>query len=471
MKIYNSLTKKIEDFHPLDNNSVNLYSCGPTVYAQIHLGNLSSFIYADSLHRLLVASGFKVNHVMNITDVDDKTIKASQTEYNELEPKQALHKLTEHYESIFKQDLALVGIQHDHYEFTKATAYIEQMQQLIEQLLRDKFAYVADDGVYFSIKNYQASGRVYGQLSDIPKSSNSEARINNDEYDKASIHDFALWKKAKANEPSWPFKLNDQDLAGRPGWHIECSAMSTTKLGQPFDIHTGGIDLLFPHHENEIAQSTAGHHNPVLANYFFHNNYMLINNQKMSKSLDNFINLKDIIAQGFDPLAFRLLVLQSHYRSQAHFSWENLSAAENRLLDLRAMAVLRWQPRKVTHDSSTFALEDAGDDLIKLLQDDLNTPEALAFLSNVSTQLQTVHLEEDMLDHFNKLLQTIDDLLGLQLTKEPDITQLQKQLIFRREQARQAKDYQAADELRQQLLNQNIGLRDATHGPIWYRVK
>lgn len=408
---------------------------------------------------------------MNLTDVDDKTIKAALEKYPELDPKEALLKLTNEYGDSFLSDMTSIGNDVGSYIFTKATDNIEGMQNLIKDLVTSGFAYVADDGVYFKIETYVSSGKKYGQLSEISASSTSNARINNDEYDKESAHDFALWKKQKDSEPSWPFTLNDVDLTGRPGWHIECSVMSASNLGQPFDIHTGGIDLIFPHHENEIAQSTAQANDHIYAKYFFHSEHLLVDNQKMAKSLNNFYTLEDVIKKGYDPLAFRLLVLQSHYRSQAHFSWENLEAAQNRLDDLRAMAVLKWQARDFTHDAGTFALEDVVANLNQAANEDLNIPQALAFLSNVNTQLQTVHIEKDMIDHMDAMLKGIDDLLGLGLSSQPDISDEQKELINKREQARNSKNFSEADTLRKQLEGQKIAVRDAAHGPIWYRLR
>jgi cysteinyl-tRNA synthetase len=324
--------------------------------------------------------------------------------------------------------------------------------------------------VYFSIDKYRSSGKTYGQLTDINENSTSQARINNDEYDKNSIHDFALWKKQKQDEPAWNFELDGQDLAGRPGWHIECSAMSTEKLGQPFDIHTGGVDLKFPHHENEIAQSTAGKENPTYANTFVHNEHLLVNGQKMSKSLNNFITLADIIDKGFDPLAFRLLVLQSHYRNQAHFSWANLEAAENRLKDFRALADLQWQARENINDSASFALMDIPSELQQIVENDLNTPEVLARFSEISSELQTLTIRAERLSEFQQALKSLDNLLGLQLADEPDITQHQKDVIAERESARETKDWTKSDKLRDVLVEQGIGLRDTPNGAIWYRL-
>ncbi|HVV26043.1 MAG TPA: cysteine--tRNA ligase [Candidatus Saccharimonadales bacterium] len=468
MKLHNTLTKKIDDFLPLKAQQARLYSCGPTVYDHIHIGNLSSFIVADTLRRVLAASGFEPRHVMNFTDVDDKTIARSRERYPDVPPMEALRRLTAEYSRIFLDDMRAVGNDVAAITFVKATDNIEAMRQLITKLHADGFAYVTDDGVYFSIEAYRRSGKTYGQLTEITAQSTSEARIQNDEYDKASVHDFALWKAWRAGEPAWEFELAGKNLKGRPGWHVECSVMSSGQLGQPFDIHTGGIDLIFPHHENEIAQSTAGQTDPLYAKYFVHNEHLLVDGKKMSKSLGNFYTLKDVQAKGFDPLAFRLLVLQAHYRSQAHFSWENLAAAQNRLNDLRALAALRWQPREVAHDSGTEALRDIPQQLTDILANDLDTPEALAFLSRVATQLLAVHIEKDMVDHFEAMLQGIDELLGLELMKVGDITAAQKELIAGREAARARQDWAESDRLRDKLAKQGVGLRDHPHGVIWF---
>jgi cysteinyl-tRNA synthetase len=468
MKLHNTLTKKIEDVTPLDGKTIRMYSCGPTVYDHSHIGNMSSFIFADTLRRVLVADGKKVHHVMNFTDVDDKTIQRSAESYSNEAPLAALAKLTEEYGRLFMADMQAVGNDVSALEITKATEQIKDMQNLIRQLHKDGFAYIADDSIYFSIKAYKKSGKKYGQLSEVTTSSTSEARIHNDEYGKESAHDFALWKTQKDGEPAWDFELGGHDIKGRPGWHIECSAMSAQALSQPFDIHTGGIDLIFPHHENEIAQSTAGKSNPVYAKLFAHNEHLLVDGQKMSKSLDNFYTVDDINKKGLDPLAFRLLVLQAHYRSQASFSWDNLKAAQNRLQDLRALAALRWQPRKVAHDSGTIALRDIVPELVTILANDLDTPQAMAYLSRVSTQLLAVHIEEDMVDHFEAMIQGLDELLGLNLLGIKDITPKQKRLVAEREQARTKKDWRQSDKLRSELASQGVGLHDFPHGVIWF---
>ncbi len=467
MKLYNSLAKQIQTVAPQDPSETTMYSCGPTVYDHLHIGNLSSFIFADMLRRTLSSSGLAVRHVMNFTDVDDKTIRRSREQYSGLEPKEALLKLTDQYTRLFGEDMAAVGNDIAAMTFIKATDSIDAMQQLIASLYEHDFAYIADDGVYFSIGAYQKSGKIYGQLTEITTSSTSEARIQNDEYDKESAHDFALWKTQKEGEPAWEFSLDGHDLSGRPGWHIECSAMSALLLGQPFDIHTGGVDLLFPHHENEIAQSTAGK-DTVYARLFAHNEHLLVDGQKMSKSLDNFHTLANITSRGYDPLAFRLLALQAHYRKQAHFSWDNLEAAENRLRAYQAMADSYWQPNSEAgiDEEVLHAHQEA---ISKALSDDLDTPAALVSLSALEALIDQQGVAIAGQAAFGATLDWLDAALGLQLCSL-DITDDQKKLIAEREAARGSQDWPASDRIREQLAEQGIALRDTNRGAIWSRI-
>ena len=471
MKLYNTLTRQLEEFVPLKDNQIGMYSCGPTVYDHIHIGNLSAFIYVDVLRRALKSNGYKVTHVMNFTDVDDKTIRRSREKYSDLAPEVALAKLTDQYKQIFLNDMQAIGNDVEAIDFTDATANLDNMRSLITQLYTKGFAYITDDGVYFSIGKYRASGKKYGQLLELTSNNTSDARIDNDEYDKESVHDFALWKTRKEGEPAWEFELDGHALLGRPGWHIECSAMSAASLGQPFDIHTGGIDLIFPHHENEIAQSTAGQENPLYATYFVHNEHLLVDGKKMSKSLNNFFTLRDIQERGYDPLAFRLMVLQSHYRSQSNFTWENLEAAQNRLKDLRNWADLR-------HQSSTDSMPPELDELLRdtraamleAASSDLSLPAALASLGNLVAYMQNIFIPGVEGQYTDGMLHFIDDILGLELSQRPDITNEQKELLASRLKARDAKDFIGSDELRDQLHRQGIGVRDTDHGQIWYRL-
>lgn len=476
VRLYNTLTKQIDDVVPITDKLVRIYSCGPTVYDHAHIGNLSAFIMADTLRRVVTANDFEATHVMNFTDVDDKTIRRSREEHPDMEPIEALRMTTRKYSEIFLDDMRAIGNDTESIDFIRAAddTTIEGMRKLIATLHERGYAYVADDGVYFSIDAYKKSGKVYGQLVEITASNTSESRIQNDEYDKDSVHDFALWKVQKPGEPSWDFTLDGHDLRGRPGWHIECSVMSRQGLGQPFDIHTGGIDLAFPHHENEIAQSTAGEANPTYATLFVHNEHILVEGRKMSKSLGNFYTLEDLIKAGVDPLAFRLLVLQSHYRSQTNFSFDNVEAASNRLRHWRDIAALRHQIHETIRDikstdETVHSPLAASRAIIEALNDDLDTPSALKLIDEAFDALPLHNI--DVIHHsaFVGLLETIDHVLGVQLlATTPDISDDAKRLILERERAREAKIWQRSDELRDAIQQQyGILVRDTSHGTIW----
>lgn len=472
MKLYNTRTRKVEELKPLTDNTVRIYSCGPTVYDHAHIGNLSAYIFADTLRRAVKIAGYDVLHAMNYTDVDDKTIQRSRQKYPNLEPKAALKKLTDEYIGLFLSDMQRIGNDTRALTFLRATddSVIDGMRSLIVKLHAGEFAYVADDGVYFSIDAYRKTGKTYGQLLELTLEDTSVERIRNDEYDKESAHDFALWKKQKLGEPAWEFMLNGHDLTGRPGWHIECSVMSRQALGQPFDIHTGGIDLIFPHHENEIAQSTACEANPIMAAIFAHNEHILVDGKKMAKSAKNFYTLQEIVDKGHDPLAFRLLVLQAHYRSQAHFSWENLNAAQNRLKAFQAFADLRFQiDGSDTGAQVQLDFSVCGKQLRQAFYGDLDTPEGLAVVSSViDSSTQPIHQTHSA--SYLGFLKGLDDMLGLKLLDSKDISDGQKQLIAGREKARKDKDWTRADELRDRLEGQGIGLRDTPNGAVWFRL-
>lgn len=475
LKLYNTLTKSVEPFTPLAADEVKIYSCGPTVYDHAHIGNLSAFINADILHRV-VANEYDIRHVMNFTDVDDKTIRRSREENRHGDSREALRALTDRYTDIFLNDMRSIGNDVDCLTFLRATDdnVVQGMRDIITELHSEGFAYVADDGVYFSIEAYKKSGKKYGQLVTITEESTSSQRIQNDEYDKESAHDFALWKVQKSDEPAWEFTLDGHDLTGRPGWHIECSVMSRIGLGQPFDIHTGGIDLAFPHHENEIAQSTAGRDDSTYASFFVHNEHVLVDNKKMSKSLGNFYTLTDIVDNDVDPLAFRMLVLQSHYRQATNFGFDMVEAAKNRLQHWRAVACIRHQ----THDTLVREPDEvntpsmaASGAILEALQNDLDTPAALSIIDETLSRIEAVKLSEINRHNLVEFFETIDRLLGLQLlASTPDIDDEYKQLIIERNNARDSKDWQASDQLRDSLRDKKIGLNDTPHGSLWYYV-
>jgi len=488
VSLYNSLTKTVAPVTPLTRDTFRIYSCGPTVYDYVHIGNLSAFIAADTLRRALQLAGFRVQHTMNFTDVDDKTIRRSAEMYPETTPNEALANVTTFFGEQFLQDMATVGNDTSAYTFIRATSQpaMAAMQSLITKLVNAGIAYIADDGIYFSIATYQASGKTYGQLTELDLGqADKRQRINNDEYDKDAAHDFALWKLQKPGEPAWDFVIDGTNYAGRPGWHIECSAMSQLSLGLPFDIHTGGIDLAFPHHENEIAQSTALADDPhaTYAALFLHNEHILVDGKKMSKSLHNFLTLRDLTEKGIDPLAFRLLVLQSHYRKSTLYSDDTIHAAGQRLAHWRQASALRWQTGQPLDETATAtdtaaALQAAqhdtffgafAHDFSAALWQDLNTAAALTVVDTVIDAIEKTNPATLSAAAFDAFLSVIDGTLGLDLrASSHNITPDLQQLITKREAARARKDWSEADRIRDALAEQKIAVRDTASGSQWY---
>lgn len=454
LKLYNSLSKAKEVFQPIDPEQVTLYSCGPTVYDRVHVGNLRAIISADTLQRVLrYVNDYEVRWVMNITDIDDKMIARSAEKFPKDDPMQALLKLAREYEGRFMEDIEAVGVETDDLSaWPHATEYIQEMQTLIRALVTDHIAYVADGSVYFSLKAYEATGRTYGQLVNVEF--DAQARID-DQDQKQGAGDFALWKAAKEGEPSWDFELDGLELPGRPGWHIECSVMSTGLLGREFDIHTGGVDLKFPHHENELAQCGG-----ILARYWVHNEHLTINAEKMAKSAGNFVTLES----AGEPLAFRLMVLSAHYRSQMDYSDDALGSAEARLKSLR-----EWASKIVnnaqhgTHDANIKALHEQFDAAVN---DDLNTPKALAVVAEAE---KVTHYSDDLY----RFMLHIDQVLGLhileKMTKVADLEGV-AELLEKRSAARENKDFASADSLREALQARGVGVEDTPDGHIVWQI-
>ncbi|HEX4774900.1 MAG TPA: cysteine--tRNA ligase [Candidatus Saccharimonadales bacterium] len=465
MKLYNTLTRQIEEIKPQQPPKLTVYTCGPTVYDYAHVGHWFTYIRVDMLIRALAAEGFKPVWIMNITDVghlasdadegEDKLEKGARREGK------TAWEIAEFYIQDFLEGMRQLNLlMPDH--MPRATDHIAEQIELIQALEAKGYTYIIDDGVYYDTAKFPR----YGEFARLDlDEQQAGARVNYNPQ-KRHIADFALWKfspKDRRRDMEWDSPWGK----GFPGWHIECSAMSLKYLGPTLDLHTGGIDHIPLHHTNEIAQSEAAT-GQRYANHWMHSNHVMVNDEKISKSLGNGIRLQDITNKGISLEAFRLHVLESHYRSQSHFSWDSLAAAQNRLKDLRAMAALRWQPRQVSHDNVTFAFEDVPIELAAILADDLKTPQALAFLSHISTQLLTVHIEHDEVDHLEIMLKGIDDLLGLNLLGVKDISQAQKALITRRTQARAEQNWNESDKLRDELIEQGIGLQDYPHGTIWF---
>jgi cysteinyl-tRNA synthetase len=442
LKVYNTLNRKKENFKPLKKGHVGMYVCGPTIYDYVHIGNLRAYVFGDILRRYLKFSGFKVKEVMNLTDVDDKTIRESQ------KLKKNLKEFTKIYEKAFMQDIGAMNIETPEI-MPKATEHIKEMVALVKKLLDKGIAYKADDGIYFSINKFKD----YGKLSKIKvkelKAGASE-RVAKDEYDKTSANDFVLWKfyTKEDGDVFWNTPLGK----GRPGWHIECSAMSTKYLGESFDIHTGGVDLIFPHHENEIAQSEAANEKPFVK-YWMHNEWVLVDGKKMSKSLKNFYKLNDIIVQDFSPLDLRYFFLTKIYRQKLNFTWDNLSSAKISLQRLRNIITdSRLKDDKKLNKKYLAEFE-------KAMDDDLNTPKALQVLwkfvrdKKATGKVQTI--------------KKMDSVLGLDLLKKEEIKVPSKimELVMEREEARRDREFKKADELRNKIKKMGYEISDTKEGP------
>lgn len=415
-----------------------MYSCGPTVYGMPHIGNYRAFIFADILRRFFEFSGFEINHVRNITDVDDKTIRDSKA------TGKSLKDFTEFYTQEFHKECAKLNILMPTTE-SVATDHIKEMVSMIETLLEKGFAYKGTDGsIYFDIKKDSEYGKLSGL--DVKKSEASQSRIKNDEYDKENAQDFALWKAwdESDGEVFWETPLGK----GRPGWHIECSAMSTKYLGNHFDIHTGGIDLEFPHHENEIAQSECASGEPFV-NYWLHNGHVLIDGKKMSKSLKNDYRIKDLEEKGFSPIDYRYFLLQANYRSLVNFTWESLDASKTALKKLKnAFLSLGTDIGAVSlHYKKLF---------IESLEDNLNTSKALAIM------WELVNDKEMLLADKHATLLEFDNVLGLGMNSwVPDeIPEEVMELVRERANAKSSKDWEKADSIREKIFNLGFEVKD-----------
>ncbi len=478
MKLYNTLSRRIENFSPINDRTVKLYSCGPTVYDFMHIGNLRKFVFDDTLRRALGAAGYDIKHVVNITDVghlvsdadegEDKLEKGAERE------KKTVSEVSDYYSEAFKSDIQKLniltpnGYQGRKDNYARATDFIDQQQAIIKQLIDKDFAYQAKQAIYFDIAKLKSYAELTGQ-----KLSEKELAVRPEvvtDTAKRQPADFSLWFFTTGHFAKhslhWPSPWGE----GFPGWHLECSAIIHATLGDPIDIHTGGVDNIGTHHVNEMAQTEAayGHR---LANYWLHCEHLLVDGQKMSKSLGNYYRLADVEAKGFDPLALRLLFLQAHYRSQLNFTWESLEAASKNLASLRAFADLRFQAHPNAALIGDDYFKENKKSILNDLTNDLATPSALAKLDGVIDYVSESGLHPTRtLNHLYKFLTFLDEVFGLNLLKSQDIGHEQKALIEQREAARQSQDWPEADKLRNQLRTSGLELNDTEHGPIWYRI-
>lgn len=437
LKLYNTFGRKKQIFKPIKEGEVGIYGCGLTVYNYGHIGNYRTLVGYDVLTRYLKYKGYKVKKVVNITDVDDKTIRDSIREGK------SLKEFTDKYiKAFFEDEKSLNIIKADKYP--RATEHIKEIVKIIEKLLKKGIAYKSDDGIYFNVKKFKSYGKLSGVKLDKLKSSD---RIDSDEYDKENVSDFALWKFYDNEDGNvfWKTSLGK----GRPGWHIECSAMSTKYLGQPFDVHLGGVDLIFPHHENEIAQSE-GCCDKKFANYWVHGEWMIVDSKKMSKSLGNYYTVRDLDDMGYSPLTLRYFYLIGHYRSQVNFTVENLKNAENSLDRLkRIVGELKDDGKENSKYLKLFE---------KAMDDDLDTVGALQVLWSL--------LRDDKASGKIKTIKKMDEIFGLDLLKKEkvDIPADVMKLVKDREKARRDKDWKKADKLRSEIEKKGWKIDDTGEG-------
>ncbi len=458
IRFFNTLSGQVEPFVSLVPGEVRMYTCGPTVYDYAHIGNFRAYIFEDLLKRFLLYSGFKVIHVMNITDVDDKTIRNSQA------LSISLSEYTNKYTAAFLEDIKTLNILPADF-YPRATEHVPEMVKLIKALMDKGYAYEKDGSIYFSLARFSR----YGQLAKIkPEELKLGHRVESDEYEKEMAHDFVLWKKRKEGEPYWETELGP----GRPGWHIECSAMSMKYLGETFDIHCGGVDNIFPHHENEIAQSEAATGKPFVR-YWLHCHHLIVEGEKMSKSKGNFFTLRDLMARGVEPLSLRFLLLSTHYRKTLNFTFEGLNqaaAAVGRLRDFEVELESRTFPEG-RNEAVARLIEEARQEFKKGLSDDLNIAVSLTSLFGLVKQVNILLAQEklnqeDVLS-LQKFLREVDQVLGILPPRPKALPPEIMAKIKLREKARQEKNFDLADRIRQKLLEQGISLEDTRQGTRW----
>jgi cysteinyl-tRNA synthetase len=462
LKLYNTLSRKVEPFHPIDKKLVRFYSCGPTVYDYAHIGNFRAYVCVDILKRYMLYKGLEVMHVMNITDVEDKIIKRS------IEEKKPAKDITEFYTRAFFDDLEVLRITNADV-YPKATTHIKQMVHLIKQLMENGHAYRSEDGsIYYDISSFKD----YGKLSHTKiESLKAGARVKQDSYDKEHAHDFALWKAYDKDDGDvfWETELGK----GRPGWHIECSAMSMEHLGESFDIHAGGVDLIFPHHENEIAQSE-GATKQQFVKHWVHNEHLLVDGKKMSKSLGNFYTLRDLLKKGHKPSAIRYFLLSTNYRVQVNLTEDALRASQeavNRINDfmLRLRSIKTDTPESKDVASAIATIKQ---DFEKEMDDDLNISNALshlfAFLRAMNTLIDEEKIGKKDAHQLIDIMKKFDSVLGI-LEEQGELDKEIEALVQAREAARKAKDFKKADQIRKELKEKGIILEDSKDGVVWKR--
>ncbi|MBQ7529377.1 cysteine--tRNA ligase [bacterium] len=467
-RFFNTMSRTLEDFVPMESGKVKLYTCGPTVYDFAHIGNFRTYVFEDLLRRYLEYRGYEVTQVMNITDVEDKTIRKAR------EQKIALNQVTEPFIKAFFADLKSLNIKPATY-YPRATQHIERMVEMIRDLLKKGAAYRSEDGsIYYDISKFAD----YGQLAHIKvEELQTGVRIDQDEYEKETAADFALWKAWDENDGEVYWDQYTDLGKGRPGWHIECSAMSTEYLGNHFDIHTGGVDNIFPHHQNEIAQSEM-FTGERFVNYWLHSEHLQVEGKKMSKSAGNFYKLRDLL-KDWHPLAIRYLLLSTHYRSRLDFTFAGLKAAQETRESLVNFVrrLLEQEGMQEVEENIVSLVDESRDKFVKALDNDLNMPEALAVLFSLRRDVNKAMDERDIgresAQVVLKLLGEFEEVLALDIIKDAkveeddDLTEEELAMIEERQQAKKERNFQKADCLRNQLLERGIILEDTPKGLRW----
>lgn len=463
LHFYNTLTQRIEDFTPQQGNVVRMYTCGPTVWNYAHIGNLRTFTFVDILRRWLRGRGYQLDHVMNITDVDDRIIQQAMA------AGKSLSEYTEVYTQAFLEDAETLRLERPEH-LVKATDHIHDMADAIKRLSEKTYTYESDGSIYFRIAKFPE----YGKLSHTDFSGiRAGARVDTDRYDKENARDFALWKAPKEGEPSWQTVIGP----GRPGWHIECSVMAMKYLGETLDIHGGGIDLTFPHHENEIAQSEALTGKPF-ARYWLHSEHLIVEGQTMSKSLGNFFTLRDLLERGHAPEAVRYLLASVPYRKKLNFTMDSLRSAETAIERLRNFK-LRLDTGNFPEGASEGLLErtrQATARFEEALDDDLNTAEALAaafeFVRDANSAMDAGQFlagnTAPALDFLARFDSVFDVLRPSRRDTGISDNEIEK-LIAERDRARKARQFARSDEIRNYLLDRGVVLEDTKEGTRWKR--
>lgn len=461
-RLYNTLTRRVEPFAPADGQTVRMYTCGPTVYNPAHLGNFRTFLFEDLLRRVLRLAGWDVEQVMNLTDVDDKIIRKAAAQ------RQTITQITEPYTKLFHKDRRYLRIE-DAERYPEATTHIPEMIALVERLVANNVAYIADDGsVYFAIDRFPT----YGQLSQLDKRElRTGARVAQDEYAKENAQDFALWKAAKPEDEATGAAWDSPWGRGRPGWHLECSAMAMKYLGETFDLHAGGIDLIFPHHEDEIAQSEAAT-GKTFARCWCHGEFLLTDGTKMAKRIGNVANVVELREQGISGTVYRHFVFNAHYRQQLNLGDDSLEQSRAAVRRIGAFA-----ERLASASGGTAAMAEAAtraeQTFIEALFDDLNAPRALAalftFITDVNRELDEGGTDSAALERARAAFRLMDGVLDLVPEQEIDaeLASWVEERLSARRAARERRDFAAADAVRDEFAARGILVEDTPNGTRW----